>query len=112
MFEIDSRNRVTLTRGDTAAFSCTIVNNDNELRTPQEGDVLTLSIDGLEFEKRAVVDDGQFVFIITGSNTLDLNPGVYTYRVVLTNNSNQWTIIEECFFELLGNGGEEDNDEP
>ena len=110
MFQIDERQKITLTKGDLASFDCTITNKAGEVRVPEQGDTLKFSIDGTDFEKTAVIEDGRYVFTINSSDTEDLDGGVYYYRVVL---NSQFTIIQDCFFELLGDGKEEGaEDEP
>ena len=106
MFSIDENNKVKLTIGDTASFICTIVDNDNNRRVPQDGDSLKMYIDGTDFEIEAVINNDNYNFIIAGSDTLDLEPGVYMYRVVL---NNDYTIIQDCFIDLLT--GKEDENE-
>lgn len=108
MFQIDERNKIKLTIGDTASFTLTIVDNEGNVREPKEGDVLTFSIDDLDFEKVA----NENVFVIGGSDTLGLEPGVYNYRIVLTTEGQNFTIFQDEFIELLGDGQQEVVDEP
>ena len=103
MFDIDDRNKVTLTKGDLASFDCTITNKAGEVRVPEEGDVLIFSIDGTDFSKAATITDNKYVFTIDGTDLADVDEGVYFYRVVL---NNDYTVIQECFFDLLGGGNE------
>lgn len=102
MFSIDNRNRIELTIGDTATFTCSITDLDNNTVTPSSENSLTLYIDDLEFSKPAVIDNGNYVFIIAGSDTLSFNPGVYLYRIVYQSGDNQYTIMQDVFIDLLG----------
>lgn len=111
MFSIDENNKITLTKGDLASFNCIIANDDGEVREPQQNDVLTFSIDGTEFSKNATIDENKFVFVFNSNDTKDLAEGVYFYRVIL---NSQFTLIQECFLDLLGDGEveEEQTEEP
>ena len=102
MFSIDERNKIRLTIGDTASFTCTITDLDDDIVTPVPENTLTFYIDDIGFSKQAVIDNSQYVFIIAGSDTLDLESGVYLYRVVLDMNGAQYTIFQDDFIELLG----------
>lgn len=110
MFYIDEeRNKIYLTIGDTAIFSCEIVDLEGNDRVPQEGDTLTLYIDDTDFEKVAA-NNAKYLFTINHDDTLELSPGLYDYRIVLTTSSNeQYTIFEDVFIEL---SGEEEESEP
>lgn len=102
MFEITSENKIKLTIGDTASFVCTVVDNDDKVRTPVSGDVLTLYIDDLDFSEEADTSEGKYQFIIDGSETLQLPDGTYLYRVVLNTAGNStYTIIQDAFIDLL-----------
>lgn len=103
MFEIDDRNKVILTKGDLASFDCTITDSSGEVRVPEEGDSLVFSLDGTDFSKTATITDNKYVFTINGTDLADVNEGVYFYRVVL---NNKYTVIQECFFDLLSGGNE------
>ena len=107
MFSIDERNKITLTKGDTASFTLTIVDDDGKERELKEGDVLTFSIDNTEFSKEA--SDSVFTFV--GSDTEDLEQGVYMYRIVLNTEGQNFTIFQDEFFELLGDGSQSEEEE-
>ena len=109
MFSIDNRNKITLTKGDLASFDCLITDMDNKVRVPVEGDELVFSIDGTDFSKTATIDNNEYVFTFNSNDTKELEAGVYYYRVVL---NSQFTIIQDCFIELLGDGEEEEEPAP
>lgn len=108
MFEITPYNKISLTKGDTAAFNCEIVDLDGKERTPQEGDVLTLSLDDTDFSIVAS-NNAQYLFSISGADTANLEEGVYLYRVVLdTADGGRYTIFQNNIFDLLvGEAGEQ-----
>ena len=89
--------------GDTASFSCTVTTLDDKPVTPTLENTLTFYIDDIGFSKQAIIDNGQYEFIIAGSDTLPLEEGVYNYRVVYeTESGEQYTIFQDVFIELLG----------
>lgn len=102
MFEINEFNRITLTIGDTATFTCSIEDLDGDKVIPDSSNSLTLYIDDLEFSKPAVIDNGNYVFIIAGTDTSSFDPGVYMYRVVYESKGSQYTIMQDVFIDLLG----------
>ena len=102
MFSIDENNKIKLTIGDTASFVCTVVDNDGNKRIPETDDDLTFSIDDIDFEKAADIENDDYWFNFSGSDTLSLTAGTYLYRVVLNTADNaQYTIIQDCFIDLL-----------
>lgn len=102
MFLIDERNKIYLTKGDTASFTLLLEDGEGNARVPEDGDVFTFSIDDTDFSIEAV----DSTFIIYGNDTKDLEAGVYTYRVVVTTKGQNFTIFQDKFIEILGGGDE------
>lgn len=109
MFEINERNKIFLTLGDTASLYLQVYDKAGNQREPEEGDVVTFSIDDTEYSVEASqTNDGRYVFNLLVN---DIDAGVYSYRIVLVNVTSRYTIFEDEFIELLGEG-EEESDEP
>ena len=95
MFSIDSRNKIKINKGDTATFTVTLEDLDGD---EVSGGVLTLTVKN-GFSKEAINN----TFIIEGSDTQDLEEGIYTYDIsYLTPHGNTYTPVIESVFEILG----------
>ena len=104
-FSIDNRNKIRLTKGDTATFTVLIETLDHKKYSPQEGDKLKLTVkgDSILLQEEAVVNNGAWTFILSHNKTKNIPEGVYTYDIQLTTASgNPYTVIQESVFEILG----------
>lgn len=102
MFSISERNKITLTKGDTATLTLTIEDDDGNIRVPEEGDVVTFYIDDLDFAIRAESTAEGYVFNFEPVDTSLLTDGTYFYRIVLEIGNEVYTIFQDEFIDLLG----------
>lgn len=104
MFEV-SNNEIFLTRGDTGLFVLDIKNQDGELYTRDEGDVVVFTVkasprDMLALIEKTVGADGKVT--INPADTARLNYGTYFYDIQLTRaeDDSVCTIIPPTPFNL------------
>lgn len=102
MFSIDERNKIILTKGDTASLTLTIEDDDGNVRVPEQDDVVTLYIDDLDFAIRAESTEEGYVFDFEPVDTSLLTEGTYFYRIVLETGNEVYTIFQNEFIDLLG----------
>ena len=104
MFEITPYNKIALTKGDTATFSVSMVKDDGKDYKPLTRDRLTLSVkgdNGVIIVKDAELIGDTFTFVLTPSDTAELNADLYEYDIQLTTAAgNVYTIIKPSIFEI------------
>lgn len=108
MFSIDERNKIYLTKGDTTSFTLTIEDATGSPYEIKEGDILTFSIDDTDFSIEAENKDTYAEFTFRGNETEELEAGVYTYRIIFTAEGEKYTIFQDEFIEILGDGTKEE----
>lgn len=98
------KNRLTLTRGDSAALKLKVRDARNKPLTLADGDSATLTIKKTIYDEEPVLSlamdaDGQFVF--KPEDTASLEPGNYCYDVqVILSTGHVYTVISPALFVL------------
>lgn len=86
-YEGPNRNRITLTKGDSAKLKLKLYDTQNKLLTLKEGDtaVLTIkqNIDSEDVVLQLTVDDAQ-QFTFAPADTTELECGQYCYDIQVT----------------------------
>lgn len=101
-YEGPNRNRITLTKGDSAKLKLKLYDAQNKLLTLKEGDtaVLTIkqNIDSDDVVLQLTIDDSQ-QFTFAPADTTELECGQYCYDIQVTlNDSSVYTVIPPSRF--------------
>lgn len=93
MLNIDAKNNITLTRGDTLTLSLTLTTRSGEAYTPEAGDVIRFAISkgfcgdafyDLKYSQNIPTDT--LSLTVPASETKKLECGEYNYDVEITHN--------------------------
>lgn len=100
-----SRNRITLTRGDTAYLNIALIDDSGGAYTPIEGDKLYFRLkksaisSSLLLEKEVYIDTG--VLELKPEDTARLDFGLYRYEIELVTEAGEhFTVIENAPIEI------------
>lgn len=87
MYSIDSKNNITLTRGDSLYLTIEII-EDGSTYTPESGDTIRFAMKKSYFDDDVVlektIDNNTLVLYIAPEDTSDLDFGVYVYDIQIT----------------------------
>lgn len=107
MLKIENNN-IFLTRGDSAAIDLTIYDENGNIYTPKQSDVIVfsvkLNVNNIELALRKTFED--LTITITKSESLKFNYGTYFYDVKLINENLTDTFITSGKF-IIGGGTNE-----
>lgn len=84
MFKIEDDNRVTLTRGDSCAFDVEIKNDQGEIYTPTDSDVITLTLKKDAKTAEVLIKKFGPTIVFNPDDTNKFRYGNYLYDVTLT----------------------------
>ena len=103
MFDISTYGEIALTRGDTARFTVTVVNDAGDEYIPGSGDTLTMTV------RRTAADNIVLQKIISAADSFHIRPedtsglafGDYVYDVQLTTaGGDVYTVVTPSPFAL------------
>jgi hypothetical protein len=104
MFYVDDENNIYLTRGDSATLELTIYDDEGEIYTPTENDVIVLTIktnvNNVEYKLRKTFENLQL--IITPQESARFNFGEYLFDIRLINDTLTDTFICDGVFTIGG----------
>lgn len=100
-----SRNKITLTRGDTAYLKLSLTDENGNAYVPAENDTIYFRLkksafsNNLPFEKTANIDT--LILELKPEDTAGLEFGSYRYEIELvTEEGEHFTIIENALIEI------------
>lgn len=102
MFVIDKRNKIIITKGDSAAMFVSIVDNDGIEYEIKDSDEVRLTVKkpgGNELFHKIADEDKQITFF--PEDTSSLNTGLYIYDIQLTTEDGYiYTIIPANYLQI------------